>query len=144
MAALKKAAQLTYEEIKVGDRFSFDYFIDENLVNRFAEVSGDYNPLHVKADYAEKTEFHGRIAHGMLLASLFSNLIGMHCPGERALYLSQEIRFRNPLPLNRRILISGEVVSKSDAVKIIELKTIINDEQGAVIVDGLARVRVRD
>lgn len=134
---------LNYNDIKMGDEFSFERFIDEDLVNKFAALTGDFNPLHVDQKYAEQTEFGGRISHGMLLASLFSTLVGMHLPGEKALYISQESRFRSPLNLNTKVKVEGKVTAKFDALNMIELQTTIKDEEGKVVVDGLARVKVR-
>lgn len=134
---------LNYKDIKIGDEFSFEHFIDEDAVNKFAALTGDFNPLHVDQKYAEKTEFGGRISHGMLLASLFSTLVGMHLPGERALYISQDSRFRSPLPLNTKVKVEGKVTARFDALSMIELQTIIKDEKGKVVVDGVARVKVR-
>ena len=48
---------LNYEDIKIGDQFSFEHFIDEDSVNKFASLTGDFNPLHINQKYAEKTEF---------------------------------------------------------------------------------------
>lgn len=138
-----KPVELKYKDIKVGDVFSFERFIDESLVAKFAELSGDYNPLHMDKRYAEKTEFKERIAHGMLLASLFSNLVGMKCPGMGSLYFSQDIHFKKALPVNSKVKVEGKVAAKIDSVKIIEIKTSIKDSNNAVLVDGIARVKVR-
>src|SRR3989344_447305 len=134
---------LNYEDIKIGDQFSFEHFIDEDSVNKFASLTGDFNPLHINQKYAEKTEFGGRISHGMLLASLFSTLVGMHLPGARALYVSQDSRFCSPLPLNTKVKVEGKVIAKFDALNMIELQTFIKDEKEKIIVDGVARVKVR-
>lgn len=133
-----------YEDIQAGDVFSFRRKIDEALVEKFAELTHDYNPLHIEEDYAGRSEFGGRIAQGMLLASLFSALVGMHCPGKSSLYLSQKVNFRKPLKIGEEVEVRGEVVSKSDALKIIELKTTIADLHNTLIVDGVARVKVRE
>jgi len=134
---------LRYEEIKIGDVHSFERVIDEEAVNRFAELTGDKNPLHMNEEYARKTEFGGRIAHGMLAGSLFSTLVGMFCPGERALYLSQKVNFRKPIRLGEKIKIQGEVIKKSDALKTITLSTKIINDKNQVVIDGEAMAKVR-
>lgn len=133
-----------YEDIQIGEVFSFRRKIDDTLVEKFAELTHDYNPLHTEEDYARRSEFGGRIAQGMLLAGLFSALIGMYCPGESSLYLSQTAHFRKPLRIGEEVVVRGEVVSKSGALKIIELKTTITDLRSTLIVDGVARVKVRE
>ena len=132
-----------YEDITIGDVHSFERVIDEEAVNRFAELTGDKNPLHMNEEYARKTEFGGRIAHGMLAGSLFSTLVGMFCPGERALYLSQKVNFRKPIRLGEKIKIQGEVIKKSDALKTIVLSTKIINDKNQVVIDGEAMAKVR-
>lgn len=141
-----KANKLAYNQIKIGDSFSFEQIIDGVAVRKFAKLTGDFNPLHCDESYARTTSWGGRVVHGMLLASYFSKLVGMICPGERALYLSQHLSFKKPLGLGKRInkiIVAGKVVNKFDAVKIIEMKTWIATKTGQVIIDGMAKVRVR-
>ncbi len=117
--------------------------MDKALARSFAKLTGDKNPLHLDYGYARKTEFGEPIVHGMLLGSFFSTLVGMLCPGQNALYLSQDLRFKNPLKFGHTIVIAGVVAAKYDATKIIDVKTTIKDEKGTIIVDGLAKVKVR-
>ena len=103
---MNKERDLKYEDIKVGDVFNFDDVVDEIKIKKFAEISGDYNPLHVDKNYAKKTKFKKTIVHGMLAASFFSTLVGMYCPGKRALYISQDIRFRQPISIGETVRIT--------------------------------------
>lgn len=139
-----KLNKLSYGDIKIGDVFSFDRLVDAGLVNKFAEASGDFSPLHVDAEYGKATQFGGNIAHGMLLGSFFSAIVGMLCPGEKALYLSQSLNFKKPLPVGGDVKISGKVSAKSDAGKVIEIEMTVCGSAGEVLVDGLAKVLVRD
>ncbi len=135
----------SYEDIKVGDSFSFRRFIADEDVRRFAALTGDFNPLHTNPAYAKDTEFGKPLVHGMLVGGLFSALVGMMCPGKRALYLSQTLSFRRPLYPDSWVIVTGTVVTKSDVMKVIELRTVVVVEgTHAVIVDGVAQVRVRD
>lgn len=139
-----KINKLNYDQISIGDEFVFERNIDEADVKDFARLTGDYNPLHNDSKYAASTEFGACIVPGMLASSLFSTLVGMFCPGEKALYLSQDLRFRNPIPLNITIIAECKVVSKFDAAKIIDLATVIKDKSGKIFVDGVAKVKVRE
>ena len=65
---MNEPAVITFAEIEVGQKAHFEVRISEDLVARFAEVSGDTNPLHMDEAYATTTSFGGRIAHGMLTA----------------------------------------------------------------------------
>src|SRR3989344_437318 len=131
-----KLNKLNYEDIKIGDVFSFEKTVDAELVKKFAEVSEDFSPLHADADYGKSSEFGGNIAHGALLGSFFSALVGMLCPGEKALYLSQTLNFKKALPVGSEIVVEGRVANKSDAVRLIELETVIKNSSGETVVSG--------
>ena len=146
MASISPALTLnsfSFEEIQVGSIYSFERFIDAELVSSFAQISGDYNPLHMDDVYGAHTEMGGRVAHGMLLASFFSALVGMLCPGLRCLYLSQDIRFKKPVLLDTLVVVKGIVTGKSEATNIIILNTTITSKDGVVFVEGEAKLKVR-
>ena len=118
---------LNFTDIQIGDKISFKMEISEEQVQKFADISGDYNPLHMDEIYAQNSKFKQKIAHGMLLGSYFSQLVGMYLPGKNALYLSQTLQFPSPCFINDKITVKGEVISKSDSLKIITLKTTITN-----------------
>lgn len=132
------------EDIKIGLKEKFKIIVTEEMVNDFAKLSGDYNPLHMDADYASSTKFGKRVCHGMLLASFFSRLVGMYIPGKNSLYFSQSLKFTSPCFIGDEMLIEGEVLDKSEATKIITLKTTIFNNSGKCLVDGQAKVLVRE
>tara|TARA_B110000438_G_C15698569_1_gene600011 strand:+ start:605 stop:1039 length:435 start_codon:yes stop_codon:yes gene_type:complete len=133
-----------FDEIELGKKTKFSLDINESLVNTFAQISGDHNPLHMDEDYASKTKFGKRICHGMLLASFFSKLIGMHLPGKNSLYFSQTLNFQLPCFLGDTVTIEGEVIDKSPSTGIITIKTIITNQVNLCLVDGIAKVIVRE
>jgi len=134
---------LKLKDIKIGQKKSFEVVVTESMVDDFAKLSGDNNPLHMDENYAKSNNFKGRVCHGMLLASFFSRLAGMYIPGKNALYFSQSLKFQYPCFVNDRIEIHGEVIDKSLATKIITLKTTISKDKRQ-IVDGIGKVMVRD
>lgn len=134
----------SFEEIKLGTKVKFTVKIDEKALDEFAAISGDYNPLHMDEKYASTTNFKKRVCHGMLLASFFSRLVGMHLPGKNALYFSQTLNFQAPCFVEETVSIEGEVIDKSESTKIITLKTLAYDQLGKCLVDGIAKVIVRD
>ena len=137
-------SEYTFEDIKVGQKFKFTIKITERLLNDFAILSGDQNPLHMDENYANTTSFKKRVCHGMLLASFFSRLVGMHLPGKNALYFSQSLNFKSPCFVGDEVTIEGEIVDKSMATKIITLNTNIYNQSGKCLVDGIAKVIVRE
>lgn len=140
---MTKSNEYSFEDITIGQKEIFEVVITESMVNEFAKISGDYNPLHMDANYAQTTKFEKRVCHGLLLASFFSQLIGMYLPGKNALYMSQTLNFISPCYVNDKIIIKGEVFKKSLSTKIITLRTKIFNIMDNCIVDGEAKVLVR-
>lgn len=137
-------AEYKFEEIKVGEKITFTEKIDERKLEDFARISGDHNPLHMDEKYAARTKFKKRLCHGMLLASFFSKLVGMYLPGKNSLYFSQTLDFQSPCYLGEQITVEGEVVDKSDATKIVTIKTLIHNKNKICLVSGTAKVIVRE
>ena len=131
------------EEIEVGQKRKFSVKITESLVNEFAKISGDYNPLHTDEQYAKSTKFGKRVCHGMLLGSFFSKMVGMYLPGKNALYFSQTLNFKLPCFINDEVTVEGEILEKSLASRMLTIKTTIYNQDGKSLVDGIAKVMVR-
>ncbi len=91
------------DEIETGMSRSMVRTIGMREIEAFAAVSGDFNPVHLDEDYAQETVFEGRIAHGMLTASMISAVIGEHLPGHGTVYLGQTLRFRSPVRPGERV-----------------------------------------
>ena len=135
--------EYTFENLFVGQKANFFKKIDSALVNDFAKISGDFNPLHMSEEYASTTNFGKRVCHGMLLASYFSQLVGMYLPGKNSLYFSQTLNFRNPCFVDDNITIGGEIIEKKSNMKLITIKTTIHNQTGTCLIDGIAKVIVR-
>ena len=135
--------EYSFEEIEIGLKHSFELTISKELERDFAKISGDFNPLHMDEKYAKGTKFEKRVCHGMLLASFFSRLVGMYLPGKNALYFSQNLNFVGQLFIGDKIIVKGEVIDKSEATKMITLKTTIINQDGKSLVEGTAQVLVR-
>jgi hypothetical protein len=84
---------VTYDELSVGQSARLVRTVTLEDIQAFAAVSGDINPAHLNAEYADATMFHGVIAHGMLGAALISALFGTQFPGPGTIYLGQELKF---------------------------------------------------
>ncbi|MPM11311.1 (R)-specific enoyl-CoA hydratase [bioreactor metagenome] len=86
-----------FEDLEVGMNASFAKTITEADIVMFAGASGDNNAVHINEEYAKTTPFEGRIAHGMLTASVISAAIAGRLPGPGTVYLGQSLRFRAPV-----------------------------------------------
>ena len=132
-------SEYTFDEIEIGLTKQFQITITESMIDDFAKISGDYNPLHMDEKFAQSRDFKNRVCHGMLLGSLFSRLVGMYIPGKYGLYFSQTLNFVNPTIVNDTVTVTGKVISKGESAKTIELKTTIKNSSH-VLVDGKAKV----
>ena len=127
--------------IEVGQIYSHDFNFSQDEVNRFAEVTGDKNPVHLNAEYAATTMFKKPIMHGMLSASLFSKVFGTLFPGEGTIYLKQSLSFMKPMYVDtayEAVFTVKEVVKeKSRAI----VETVIKDKAtGTICTSGEATV----
>ena len=135
---------INFKEITIGYSKKFTVKINSKMLDDFAVLSGDYNPLHMDSEYAEKTQFKKQVCHGMLLTSFFSRLIGMYIPGKNALYFSQTVNFRSPCFVEDVVTVIGEVTEKRDTTKMITIKTEIYNQNNICLVNGIGKVLVRD
>ena len=140
----EQPAEYKFDEIILGTKTKFTVPINESTINEFARISGDHNPLHMDEQYAAKTQFGKRVCHGMLLASFFSRLVGMYIPGKNALYFSQTLNFQTPCFVGDKVTIEGEVIDKSQSTRIITIKTTAHNQVSKCLVDGIAKVIVRE
>ena len=136
-----KAKDLSLSDIKEGETYQFTKKITSNDVLEFANLTGDFNPLHVDKEFGEKSQFKRNIVHGMLVGSMFSTLIGMYCPGMKSLYLSQTLNFKIPIFYDDTVTVKGTVTAKNDAIHLITLKTEIIKE-GKICIKGEAKIKI--
>ena len=92
-----------FEDLKVGQEASMSRVVTEADIVAYAALSGDYNPVHLDPDYAAKTVFKERIAHGILSAGYISALFGMKLPGPGSIYISQSLNFKGPVKIDDRV-----------------------------------------
>ncbi len=128
------------DDFEVGQHASFTKTFTEDDVQRFIEITGDVNPLHVDDDFAAGTPFGRRVLHGMLTASIFSTMVGMLLPGTGAIYRSQTIRFLLPVHIDETVT-AHFVVRSIDRVKHrLEIDAWIENEAGKHVIEGTCEV----
>lgn len=140
----EKYLEYTFDEIDIGLTKEFQITITESMVNNFANISGDFSPIHIDEEYAKTTSFGKRVAHGMLLASFLSRVDGMYLPGKHALYFSQNLEFHNPCFINDKIKISSIVIDKSESTKILKIESKITNQNDKLLLHGIGKVIVRN
>lgn len=140
----ENSSDLTFEQIEIGLCKEFHVDITQSMVDDFAKISGDFNPIHMNEEFAKSTKFGGKIVHGMLLASFLSRMVGMYLPGKYALYSSQTLEFHNPCFVGDKITVSSIVNDKSESTKIIKIESKITNEKKDILLYGEGRIIVRD
>ena len=126
----------TYDDLKVGQKASLTKTITEEDLSHFIAITGDINPLHIDDSFAKQTFFGQRIAHGMLSASLFSTLVGMHIPGIGGIYKSQALEFLRPVFIGDTLCAWFEIVGIDQEKEEIEIKSWIVNQDGENVIEG--------
>jgi len=130
------------DDLYVGQKGSISKTITETDVYTYAGIIGDFNPLHVNAEYAKTTRFGERIAHGMLTASFFSTVVGMLIPGTGGIYLGQSVRFVKPVKIGDTITAEGIITEINKEKRIITVETTAYNQRGEAVVTGEAKMMV--
>ena len=125
---------------KEGDGYSFERFISADDVKRFAEVVGDLNPIHIDAEFAEKSFFKKRIVHGAFLAGLISKILGMDFPGRGTVYISQSTVFKRPVYVDSKVKVEVKVTQVIAEKRRLVLDTNVLNSNGEVCLAGSATV----
>lgn len=128
----------TFSDLKVGQTASLRKTITKEDLNHFIAITGDENPLHVDESFARQTFFGQRLAHGMLSASLFSTLVGMHIPGIGAIYKSQTLEFLRPVFIGDTLCAWFEILAIDLDAEEVEIKSWITNHDGDIVIQGKA------
>lgn len=131
-----------FESINVGDKAELTHKITRSDVEKFVDLTGDDNKLHVDKEYASKTIFKKPVAHGMLGASFISTIIGTKLPGDGALWFAQNIEFLLPVRIGDEITIKAEVIEKIERTQTIKLSTEIFNQYNQKVTTGTAKVKI--
>ena len=131
-----KAAILAFDEIVVGQRATMSVRLTPELIDAFAKLTGDFNPMHTSDEFARERGFPNRLAHGLLTAAFFSTICGMLLPGRDCLLQNTRFDFRKPVPAGTPLKLEAVVVQKIDAVRAIVLEITARNAADEVVVSG--------
>lgn len=101
---------ITLDQMQIGQTYESRVTITEEMIECFAQATGDYNPIHLDEDYAKGTIFKTRVAHGMLQAGILSGILGTRFPGVGTIYLSQTLKFMKPVFIGDEIIFCLKVL----------------------------------
>jgi acyl dehydratase len=126
--------------MEVNEVYTHSFQFSQDEVNKFAEVTGDKNPVHTDPAFAAKSIFRRPVMHGMLSASLFSKVFGTLFPGEGTIYLKQSLNFLKPMyvdtPYEAIFTVKELIFDKNRAI----VETLIKNKEGNVCTSGEATI----
>ena len=125
-------------EVTVGQKASRTLTLTENHVKSYAEMTGDYNPLHFDADFTAKTTFKKLVVQGGLTTGLLHALVAMDMPGPGTVFLNQSFQFIAPVFIGDTITAEAEVTKVHPTKPVTTLKIIINRQTGEKVLEGEA------
>ncbi|MBP7377441.1 MAG: MaoC family dehydratase [Pyrinomonadaceae bacterium] len=129
-------------ELKIGDQFSTSREVTDEVIRKFAEVSGDFNPIHLDDEFAKTTRFGKRIAHGMLSGAFISAVLGNEFRERKIVYLSQTMKFVAPVFIGDIVTATGTITNIREDKNIVTLETICSNQNGEMLVKGEAAVMI--
>ncbi len=127
-------------DLKIGDKFSTTKQITDAVVRAFAELSGDYNPIHLDEEFAKTTQFGRRIAHGMISGALISAVLGYEFKERKVVYLSQTMKFIAPVFIDDTVTATATVVDIRADKPIVTIETVCANQNGATVVTGEGKI----
>ena len=128
--------------LQVGETAEFSKTITDDDIQRFADLTGDHNPVHLDDQFAETTRFGRRIAHGMLSAGLISSVLANKLPGQGTVYLSQTLNFVAPVYPGDTVTARVTVIKVRDDKPIVTLETVCTNQHDKPVLRGEAVVLV--
>jgi acyl dehydratase len=124
------------------ERMSAQFSMEK--VKAFANITGDFNPIHLDPVYATQTIFKENIVHGFLVASLFSTILGTKMPGEGSIYLKQNMKFVKPVYIDDTVTAVVSITDINFEKQLVTLNTTCHNQDGVVVIEGDALVKKLD
>ncbi len=131
-------------DFKIGSVYHTRLDVDSALVQKFAEVSGDVNPIHMDAEDAKAYGYPRQVAHGALMLAAVSKMIGMEIPGPGAVWMNQSIEWTSPVFVGDQIEITAKVTAISDGAGILRLDLEARNQKDELTMRGDAQVKVSE
>jgi len=128
-----------FEDIKEGDTSAFRKTVGEADIFAFCGITGDFNPIHVDETFAGQTRWGGRIAHGLLVASMVTRTLS-DLVGEGAVHVSQEVSFQAPVKMGDSITVVSEVTEKIENKRRVIVSSVWTNQDGTIVISGKGEV----
>ena len=131
--------KIHFNKLKINQSYTESIKVSDANIKKFASASGDKNPIHLNENFAKNTIFKTRIAHGMLIASFISSVIGNKFPGNGTIYVSQNLKFMKPVKINDIVEVKIILEKKIPKKKWCQLKTLCF-VKNKIVLEGIAVV----
>ena len=135
---------MKFSDLSVGLSVEKSREMTEDLVNRYAELTGDFSPVHVDEVAAKASRFGTRIAHGMLSAGFLSAVIGMELPGPGTIWVAQAFKFKQPVKIGDTVTWCVTIAELFPEKKRATVKTVARNQRGELIIDGEGTILLLD
>ncbi len=127
-------------DLEVGQRAQREMKVEEETVQRYAEVTGDYNPLHFDAEFAGRTRFGRLIAQGGIATGLLHALVAMDMPGPGSVFMRQRWSFPAPVYIGDTLHAEATVKSVRAKRNMAELEFVVKNQDGELVLEGEALI----
>jgi 3-hydroxybutyryl-CoA dehydratase len=131
---------LTMDDLPLGTSARFTKTVTETDIAFFAAISGDFNPIHVDAEFAKGSRFGARVAHGPLTLALAAGVLGMHLPGVGTIAVTNHIDYRRPVYIGDTITTVGEIAERDEERRRVRVALTWTNQDGDVVAEGYADV----
>lgn len=128
------------DKFYVGQQVTIERSFGLEEVIAYAKLTGDDNPLHIDAEFAQKSRFGKNIVHGMFVMGVVSKILGTMLPGNGTIYLGQDVKFKRPVYVDQKVFFVVTITDIEAEKRFIYLSTNVMDENGKCLVEGNARV----
>jgi len=135
---------MRFSDLSVGQSVERSREMTEELVNRYAELTGDFSPVHVDEEAAKQTRFGTRIAHGMISAGFLSAIIGMELPGPGTIWVAQSFKFKQPVKLGDTVTWTVTIAELFPKNQRATVKTVARNHRGELVIDGEGTILLLD
>jgi acyl dehydratase len=139
MSAAIKAVPVA--DFVVGQSCTYHQLVDDKLVRGYADLTGDHNKIHVDDEFAKRTKFGQRIAHGGIMFGMISKVLGGQMPGLGTVYLSQLVNFHAPVFINDTVTLEATITALLPK-HVAKITTILKKQTGEIVVDGVSTVKL--
>jgi len=135
---------IRFEDLHIGLVATHQIKISGELIDLFAKLTGDHHPLHIDKNYALKNGFRDRIAHGALISSCASKLVGMELPGEKAILIGQESEYLKPVYPKDLLDLIAKIIKIKKSLKLIIVEIEIKNQFSEIVAYLVLKLKIRD